>query len=183
MGLVVSRYRVRDPLSLLPRLREETERRLGARVGLIVEPAVDQLLMRGQSVAVTQRGDVLEVRLPPHHRFWLAQTRAEIARVERALRTLGAERIMGLRALRFRWSVSSPGIERIAEALEGRVVNRLGPWAYLRSGWRTSVEIELSDDTFELQAPVVIFGGLYQSALDAAQTLGEHIPLGAPRRA
>jgi hypothetical protein len=182
MGLVVSRYRVRDPLSVLPRLREETERRLGARVGLIVEPAADHLLVRGRTVTVSQRGDVLELRLQ-HGPWWQTGTGAEIARIQRALATLGAERVMGLRALRFRWPVSSPGIERIAEALEGRVVNRLPPWAYLRSGWRTSVEIELSDDTFELQAPIVIFGGLYQSALDAAQTLGDPIPLGQARRA
>jgi hypothetical protein len=183
MGLVVSVYRAREPLSLLPRLREETERRLGARVRLIVEPAIHQLSMRGQTVVLTQRGDVLEVCLPAHHRFWLAQTRGEIARIERALRTLGAERIVGLRALRFRWRVSSPGIERIAEALEGRVTNRFPPWAYLRSGWRTSVEIALSDDTFELQAPVVIFGGLYEHAVAAAETIGERIPLGQGRRA
>lgn len=182
MGLVVSRYRVRDPLSLLPRLREETERRLGARVRLTVEPAVDHLLVWGRTVTVTRRGDVLELRLQ-HAPWWQTGTGAEIVRIQCALATLGAQRIMGLRALRFRSPVSSPGIERIAEALEGHVVSRLGPWAYLRSGWRTSVEIELSDDTFELQAPIVIFGGLYQSALDAAQTLGEHIPLGQARRA
>lgn len=179
MGLVVSRYRAREPLALLPALRERTEVLLGASVALAVEPARDVLRVRGRAVTVVDRGTSREMHFAGS---WLdPATRAEVTRMREVLTTeLGAEERRRWSAFHYRFAHPA-SIEAIARALGGEITAHHHGWAHLRSGLRTSVEIELDEHGFELQAPVVIFGRLYDRAIEAADALAERIPLGAPR--
>jgi hypothetical protein len=164
VGLVVARFRAEEPLALLPMLRARTEARLGRRVSLTLEPAIDHFVVRGRTVHVARRDDRWEARLV-RSPWWRSGTRAELARIRAALAPLDP---------------SATG-DSIAVALGGRHVVRQPPWAYLRSGLRTPVEVEIGTSTLELQAPIVIFGRLYEHATAAAAELAERVPLSASR--
>ncbi len=183
MGLVVSRYRTPDPLGLLPALRARSEAHLGRSVSLVVDAPYYTITVLRQArpgsltVVVFERQEILEVS------FGMNAWRSEEVRTAReALRGLGATESPSWRSIRYRFPARAAGVpptpEEVAHAMRGRLVQRHPPWAYLRSGLRTSVEIEIHEGGFELQAPIVIFGKLFDAAVTAAGELAEKVPLG-----
>lgn len=124
------------------------------------------------TVVVFERQEILEVSFGMNS--WRS---AEVRGVREALRGLGASESPSWRSIRYRFPARAAGTppspEEIAHAMRGRLVQRYAPWAYLRSGFRTSVEIEIHEGGFELQAPIVVFGKLFDAAVAAAGELAE----------
>lgn len=176
MGLVVSRFRAEEPLALLGALRARSEELLGRPVRLSIEPSAYLVAVNGLNVLVLERGDARELRF--RGVSWLAATsRAHVSHARRTFAGLGGRAVRLWPGFRYRFDGEPPSPARVAEALGGRLVERYPAWAVLRAGLRTPVEIQLRDDGFDLEAPVVIFGRLYQRAREAAEELAERRPL------
>lgn len=169
---MVSRFRAEDPVAVLPSLRARSEQLLGRSVKLAIEPAHSLITVNGLNVVVFERGEAREVSFGR-----VSGRRAEVAAARRAFQALGGLESRGWRTVTYRFAHAPPSAERIAEALRGRLVQRHLPWAVLRSGLRTPVDIQTREDGFDLEAPIVIFGQLYQRAVEAASELTERIPL------
>lgn len=176
VGLVISRYVAPDPVALMPALRAQTELRLGRSVRLVLEREEDRLAGPLGAVRLSRAGRVLTLT-PAVPRF---DGRA-IARAREQMAAIGAERVLGLRALRFRFRDAPPSLEQLAAALEMPHVVPGRPWALLRSGWRTPVEIEIDARGFELQAPILIFGKLFEASVAAADAIASPVRLTSPR--
>jgi hypothetical protein len=178
MGLVVARFRTDDPIGLLPALRDRTAALLGRSVRLSIEPSFVQITAHGMNVMVFDRGPKLEVRIGG--RSWLSGAGPRVKRIREVFTSLGGVPSWGLGSVTYRFDGTPPDPDALAAALAGRVVQRYPVSAVLRSGLRTPVEIVTRDRGLDLEAPIVIFGKLYDSAVRAAGELCERVPLGSP---
>jgi hypothetical protein len=170
MGLVVSRFAASDPLSLLPRLRAETEARLRRAVRLKVHPGGAVLVLDGATIVLYR--DERSIALRSRELRWSTRRGRELVRrVKDALRPLGGRDVSWASIAYER----APSIDVVASALGARIVRPFEPHAVLTSGLRTPVEIRIDGPTFDLEAPIVIFGKLFDRANDAAHALASPI--------
>lgn len=176
MGLVVSRFRAGDALALLPELRARTEALLGSRVALALQPAHTHFTALGLNVVVSEHEHAFDVRISG--KSWLAGADKQATLVREAFISRGGHEARGLRSTTYRFSGELPSLDEIASSLGGRMVHRYPVWAVLRSGLRTPVEVQLYPWGFDLEAPIVIFGKLFESAVKAAQGLAVPMSLG-----
>jgi hypothetical protein len=177
MGLVVSRFRCDDPRALLPALRARTASILGSNVSLALEPTFVHVTALGLNVLVFDRGHDLEVVFGGMS--WVAGASPRGKRVRAAFTSRGGRERWGLRSTTYKFSGEPPAVDEIASSLGGRIVQRHPVWAVLRSGLRTPVEVTISRSGFDLEAPTMIFGRLFESDVSAAQELATPTSLGA----
>lgn len=174
MGLVVSRFAAADPLSLLPQLRQQTEARLRRPVKLKVHPGGAQVVMDDVTLVVLR--DAHSVAMTSPRLSWMRRDGRELVRrVKDAMRPLAGDDI-GWTGLYWEHE-RAPTIDAIAAALGARVTMRFEPSAVMTSGLRTPVEIRIDGGTFDLEAPIVIFGQLYERAMDAARSMASPVAL------
>ena len=178
MGLVVSRFRVPDPVSILPALRTRTEALLRRSVRLIVEPPYFLVTVAGMNVVVHEHADRREVQFGLVSALRSAD-RAKIREARRGLRRLGGvERAGGELAededgrLELEAAVVDldldGGAQAGAEMAPGRVALHEPPAEGLRDGRRARD-----------RAAWESIGERAQSrALDAARELAQPVPLG-----